>query len=273
MPQTLLSGPKALGNFLRSQRENTSPEKLGLPVAPRRRTKGLRREEVALLSGISTTWYTWIEQGREIVVSAQTLANIADTLQMKPVERNYLFRLAQQSDPQEEAVPVIENAVLAAVHQVSNPCYLLDLTWNMLAWNEPTARLFQGWLDADEQPNMMAFMFTHPLAQALVEDWEGRAKRIVAELRADSMHYPHDQTLNAFISSMQENERFKTFWALQQVIVREGGERAFRHPQLGELHYRHLSWQLTSNRSLKMIMLIPEGDKEPAPQDLPPAHG
>lgn len=258
MQQTPLSGPKALGNFLRSQRENTSPEKLGLPVAARRRTKGLRREEVALLSGISTTWYTWIEQGREIVVSAQTLANIAATLQMKPIERDYLFRLAQQSDPQEEAVPGVEEAVLAAVNQVSDPCYLLDLTWTMLAWNKPAAMLFQGWLETDARPNMMAFMFTHPLAQSLVMDWEGRAKRIVAELRADSIHYPHDRELNAFISRMQENERFRAFWSLQQVIVREGGERVFLHKQQGELRYRHLSWQLSSNRSLKMIMLIPD---------------
>lgn len=264
MSETLLFGPKALGNFLRSQRENTSPEQLGLPVAGRRRTKGLRREEVALLSGISTTWYTWIEQGREIVVSAQTLANIASTLQMKPAERDYLFRLAQQSDPQEAPVPAIENTVLAAVHQVSDPCYLLDLTWHMLAWNAPTAALFQGWLDKEEQPNMMTFMFTHPLAQHLVVDWEGRAKRIVAELRADTMHYPHDQTLNAFVSRMQENARFQAFWSLQQVIVREGGERVFRHPQLGEQRYRHLSWQLSSNRSLKMIMLIPDADCQSA---------
>lgn len=259
MSETLLSGPKALGNFLRSQRENTSPEKLGLPIVARRRTKGLRREEVALLSGISATWYTWIEQGRDIVVSTQTLANIADTLQMKPVERDYLFRLAQQSDPQQAPVPAIENTVLAAVHQVSHPCYLLDLTWQMLAWNVQTAALFEGWLDKDEQPNMMAFMFTHPLAQRLVVDWEGRAKRIVAELRADTMHYPHDEALNEFVGRMQGNERFRAFWALQQVIVREGGERIFRHPQLGEQHYHHLSWQLSSNRSLKMIMLIPDG--------------
>lgn len=262
MSQMPLSGPKALGVFLRSQREKTSPEKLGLPVAGRRRTAGLRREEVALLSGISTTWYTWIEQGREIVVSAQTLANIASTLQMKPVERDYLFRLAQQSDPLEEQVPVIESAALAAVHQVSDPCYLLDLTWTMLAWNESTAQLFQGWLDNDPQPNMMAFMFSHPLAQSLVMDWEARAKRIVAELRADSMHYPHDEALNAFVSQMQEYDQFRAFWALQQVIVREGGERAFRHPQFGERRYQHLSWQLTSNRSLKMIMLIPADNQE-----------
>ncbi|WP_130835811.1 helix-turn-helix transcriptional regulator [[Erwinia] mediterraneensis] len=264
MDHTLLSGPKALGAFLRSQRENTSPEMLGLPVMARRRTRGLRREEVAQLSGISTTWYTWIEQGREIVVSAQTLSNIAVALKMKPAERNYLFRLALQSDPLEETIPQVDDAVLAAVHQVNEPCYLLDLTCNMLAWNRPAARLFCGWLDQDAHPNMLQFMFLHPLAQQLVVDWEARASRLVAELRADAMHYAHDETLNAFVQQMtRESPSFHAFWQRQQVIVREGGERVFRHAQQGELHYRQVSWQLTSNRSLKMVMLLPEG-KTPA---------
>ena len=263
MSQTQLSGPKALGAFLRSQRENTSPDRLGLPVAARRRTRGLRREEVALLSGISTTWYTWIEQGREIVVSAHTLANIATTLQMKPVERDHLFRLARQNDPQEAAVPLVDPAVLAAVNQVAEPCYLLDLTWNMLAWNARTEALFQGWLDNEAQPNMMKFMFLHPLARTLVIDWEARCQRIVAELRADTVHYAGDRNLNAFVNEMsQQSEQFQLLWSLQQVISREGGERFFQHAQLGKLHYHHVSWQLTSNRTLKMIMLIPPADED-----------
>lgn len=258
MDTTPLFGPKALGAFLRTQREKTSPEMLGLPVTARRRTRGLRREEVAQLSGISTTWYTWIEQGREVSISAQTLSNIAAALKMKPTERNYLFRLARQNDPLEEAVPVVEDAVLDAVNQVSAPCYLLDLTWNMLAWNRQAQTLFSGWLDNDPQPNMMRFMFTHPLAQQLVMDWDARASRIVAELRADAMHYPHDETLNAFVQQMtQDSAPFRDFWLRQQVIVREGGERAFRHAQQGVVSFRQLSWQLASNRALKMIILVP----------------
>ncbi|WP_029592848.1 helix-turn-helix transcriptional regulator [Franconibacter pulveris] len=257
METTPLSGPKALGAFLRTQRENTSPDMLGLPVTARRRTRGLRREEAAQLSGISTTWYTWIEQGREISVSAQTLSNIAAALKMKPAERNYLFRLALQNDPLEEAVPVVEEAVLAAVNRVSEPCYLLDLTWNMLAWNPQAQALFSGWLDNDAGPNMMRFMFLHPLAKQLVMDWETRASRIVAELRADAMHYPHDETLNRFVRQMtQESAPFQAFWQRQQVITREGGERLFRHAQQGLVSYRQVSWQLASNRTLKMIMLL-----------------
>jgi transcriptional regulator with XRE-family HTH domain len=259
MENTLFAGPKALGEFLRSQRENTLPADIGLPAQGRRRTRGLRREEVAQLSGISTTWYTWIEQGRDIVVSPQTLSNIANVLRMKPTERNYLFHLARQNDPQEEHVVTVEREVLASVQQMACPCYLLDLTWTMLAWNRAAETLFSGWLDSDPQPNMMSFMFRHPLARTLVADWEQRASRIVAELRADAMHYPHDQALNSFVESLRsESELFRTFWSRQQVVVREGGERVFMHAQRGELHYRQMTWQLTSNRSVKMIMLVGE---------------
>lgn len=259
MTNMLLAGPKALGAFLRTKRENTPPERLGLPLTSRRRTRGLRREEVATLSGISTTWYTWIEQGRDIVVSAQTLSHIADVLKMTTAERDYLFRLARQNDPREVQIPLIEQEVLAAVNQLTVPGYLLDLTWNMLAWNPPAAALFSGWLGHTEQPNMLRFIFMHPLARSLVVDWETRASRIVAELRADAMHHQHDQTLNLFVQQMlQQSVPFRELWSRQQVTVREGGERYFQHSVRGRLHYRQVTWQLTSNRSLKMIMLIPE---------------
>lgn len=257
-----LTGPEALGAFLRVKRENTSPEMLGIPVLSRRRTKGLRREEVAQMSGISTTWYTWLEQGREITVSAQTLSGIANALRLKPAEREYLFLLAHKSDPLSEQVPAVEQTILETVHHVCEPCYLLDLTWQVLAWNRGAEALFTGWLDVEAAPNMMQFMFRHPLARTLVDNWEARARRIVAELRSDAIHYPNDTTLNAFVQQMIDSNRdFRDFWSQQQVIVREGGERVFHHAEKGDMTYRQLSWQLTSNRALKLIMLVPDTTK------------
>lgn len=258
MDTTELTGPKALGEFLRTHRENTTPESAGLPGTTRRRTKGLRREEVALLSGISTTWYTWIEQGRDVAVSAQTLSGIASALNMKPAERYYLFQLAHLHDPLAASVPRIDESALAAVHQVEVPCYILDLTLNMMAWNRQAESLFTGWLDNDPAPNMLRFMFLHPLAKTRVIDWETRAARVVAELRAEAMHYPDDEALKSCVAQMRAaSPAFEHGWARQQVREREGGERLFDHPS-GRLHFRHVSWQLTSNRSLKMIMLMPE---------------
>ena len=92
---------------------------MGIPIISRRRTKGLRREEVAQMSAISTTWYTWLEQGRDITVSAQTLSGIALALQLTAAEREYLFLLAHKSDPLNESVPAVEPTILAAVNHVS----------------------------------------------------------------------------------------------------------------------------------------------------------
>lgn len=259
MDKSGLTGPQALGAFLRVKRENTSPERLGIPILSRRRTQGLRREEVAQMSGISTTWYTWLEQGRDVTVSAQTLSGIANALQLNSAEREYLFLLAHKSDPLSEQVPAVEQTILSTVHQVAAPCYLLDLTWQVLSWNSGAQALFSGWLDTDPAPNMMMFMFHNPLARTLVDNWEARARRIVAELRADAIHYPNNSALNAFVQQMTDNSRdFREFWAQQQVIVREGGERIFHHTGQGDVTYRQLSWQLSSNRALKMIMLVPE---------------
>jgi hypothetical protein len=145
------------------------------------------------------------------------------------------------------------------VRQVASPCYLLDITWNMLAWNSAAQALFTGWLDTEQRPNMMTFMFQHPLSQTLVCDWENRASRIVAELRADTMYYQHDQGLNAFVTRMNnDSETFREYWSRQQVVVREGGERTFSNAQGKLQQFRQVSWQLTSNRSVKMIMLMPE---------------
>lgn len=200
-----------------------------------------------------------IEQGRDITVSAQTLSGIAFALQLKPAEREYLFLLAHKSDPLVEQVPAVEQTILSAVNAVSEPCYLLDLTWQVLSWNPGAAALFAGWLDVDAEPNMMRFMFQNPLARELVDNWEVRARRIVAELRSDAIHYPNDATLNAFVQQIGDNSSdFREFWSQQQVIVREGGERIFHHATRGDLTYRQLSWQLASNRALKMIMLVPE---------------
>ncbi len=111
-----LSGPKALGAFLRAQREMLAPEKVGLPAAGRRRTSGLRREELAQLSSISTTWYTWIEQGREVSVSPAALSRLAQALQLAPAARDYLFNLANVKDPDKQSEPLpLDTQVTAAL--------------------------------------------------------------------------------------------------------------------------------------------------------------
>src|SRR5580658_7712046 len=128
--EPIQSSTRTLGIFLRAHRERLSPSKLGLAPAGRRRTPGLRREEVAQLCGISTTWYTWLEQGRDIALSAIALARLADALQLTAAERAYLFELSRRRDPAPRPSEATSAAVppeLVAVLQASTtPTYLLD---------------------------------------------------------------------------------------------------------------------------------------------------
>lgn len=254
----LLSGPKALGAFLRTHRERTSPEAVGLPLSPRRRTSGLRREELAQISGISTTWYTWIEQGRDVSISAATLTRLAQALRLQPAEEDYLFSLAGIKNPHERTQePSISDHLAQCIEQLNCPGYLIDSCWNMLAWNREAEQLFQGWLDRDKQPNLLRFMFLHPLAHKLLVNWEARAKRIVAEFRAETIHYAHSDDIRQLVLELRaESSVFNQWWAQQEVLAREGGERRFEHPLQGPVRYLQQTLLPAGNSELKLVMLI-----------------
>ena len=180
MPETT-DQRRELGGFLRTRREAVSPSQAGLLLGARarRRTPGLRREEVAQLCGISTTWYTWIEQGRDITLSAAALARLADALRLTAAERAYLFELTRRRDPTPPvapSAPVIVAAALRAVLEViETPAYLLDRQWHVRAWNDAAGDLFAPWLDSDE-PCMLRFVFLKPAAREFICDWNDRAQ-------------------------------------------------------------------------------------------------
>ncbi|MCC3728213.1 helix-turn-helix transcriptional regulator [Rouxiella badensis] len=253
-----LNGPKALGAFLRAHREKTTPERVGLPHSTRRRTSGLRREELSQISGISTTWYTWIEQGRDVSISAATLGRLAQALRLQPAEEDYLFSLAGIKNPQAYAPVRSPNEPLTqCVHQLNCPGYLLDSCWNMLAWNAQTEQLFYGWLDRDDRPNLLRFMFIHPLARTLLVNWEARAQRIVAEFRAETSHYAHlDEIRQTVLSLREESSVFNQWWMQQEVLAREGGERLFMHPSQGPVRYLQQTFFPAGSNELKLVMLV-----------------
>src|SRR5262249_46621965 len=140
---------RELGDFVRSLREKLTPAALGLPPGARRRTPGLRREEVAQLSGLSVTWYTWLEQGRDMSLSTVALARLANALRLGRAERAYLFELAGRRDPDHGAGETDElpAAVLGCVESIASPAYVLDQGWTARVWNSAAERLFVGWLD------------------------------------------------------------------------------------------------------------------------------
>lgn len=258
MSASSLSGPKALGAFLRALRERTSPERVGLPASGRRRTSGLRREELAQIARISTTWYTWLEQGRDVSASASALTRLSQALKLEPAEHDYLFSLAGVQDPQKQGRAMsLDSRVAASLHHITCPAYLLDGNWNMLAWNAPSEQLFAGWLGSDPEPNLLRFMFLNPLARSLVVDWPERARRVVAEFRAESSHYASVESVRHVVMALcEESREFNLWWSQQAVTAREGGERRFHHPMLGEVTYHQQTFHPAGQGEFKLVMLI-----------------
>ena len=253
---------RALGDFVRAQRERTAPELLGLSPGSRRRTPGLRREELAQLCGLSTTWFTWIEQGRDVSVSPSALARLASSLRLGRAERAYLFDIAGKRDPDQaadDADALIAPAVLACVETIRSPAYILDRTWTARSWNAKARHLFAGWLDApgEHRYNLLRFIFLTPSARTLICDWEARARRVAAEFRAAYSAHFNDPILHALIAELREGSReFAQFWEQHGVLGREGGERTFNHPRDGFVRYEQVTFDLASQSDVKLTLLV-----------------
>jgi transcriptional regulator with XRE-family HTH domain len=252
---------RRLGAFLRARRETLSPDLAGLPPAPRRRrTPGLRREEVAQRCGLSTTWYSWIEQGRDISLSAAALARLADALRLTGAERSYLFELARQRDPappQAAAAGTVPAELLAALEVIAAPAYLLDRLWRARGWNEAAGRLFAPWLGSGET-SLLRFVFLDPAARRFIADWENRARRLAAEFRADTAHHPGDAAMQAFVDDLlRRSDAFAGFWHDHAVLAREGGLRIFNHPEDGRLRYEQATFIPSAHPDHKLVILLP----------------
>ncbi len=252
---------RLLGDFLRAHRARLTPASLGLAGGERRRTPGLRREEVAQLCGMSATWYSWIEQGRDVSASPAALARLARTLQLSAAERAYLFELAEKRDPNPEtgAAMTAPPALVAALDAIALPAYVLDRAWNASAWNQAAARLFVGWLDGGER-NLLRYIFLSPDARRLIPDRQERARRVLAEFRADTSRHLEDPELRALIDDLRrQSDLFARLWDEHGVISREGGERSFNHPTDGMLRYEQISLTLAGRPDFKLVMLAKSG--------------
>lgn len=266
---------RELGDFLRAHRARLSPSSLGLPAIGRRRTPGLRREEVAQACGMSPTWYTWLEQGRDIAASPPALSALARALQLTPAERAYLFELADRRDPNlsgradDEGMDV-PPALARAIAAINGPAYLLDSLWNARAWNRQAAALFVGWLDGAldggldgiGDRNLLRYVFLSPVARKIIPDWQARARRVLAEFRADSSRHLEDAGLQMLVEDLRgRSALFKQCWTEHAVVDRTGGERIFDHPRKGRLRYQQIAFALANRPDFKLVMLVPEAPR------------
>lgn len=247
-----------LGAFIRAHRERLSPPKSG----GRRRTPGLRREELADAAGLGVTWITWLEQGREVKASVTALSRLAEALQLSAAERASLFDLAGKKDPEfrSENVDDLLPSLVELPSLMSVPAYLLDHTWTARAWNQAAATLFIGWLDeVTENRNLLNYVFLSPVARELIANWEIRNKRLVAEFRADFNRRPGDAAMKALVEQLcRDSDLFAQYWRKHDVLYREGGERQFNHPALGKLKFKQTTLLVALRLEIKLVCLIPD---------------
>ena len=250
-----------LGDFIRAHRERTTPASVGLAGGGRRRTPGLRREELAQLCEVSPTWLTWLEQGRPVSASGKMLARLAEVLSLSAAERGYLFSLAARIDPQREVDDApADDALDAIVAAVGVPAYVLDRQWDAVAWNGAAAGLFRDWLapSGAAAPNLLRFMFQSAAARALIVDWPERARRLVAEFRADVGQHADDPALRQLIGDVaRDSAEFRELWRLQDVVGREGGLRRFQSSAGDALSFNQVTLHLAKRPDLKLVMLLP----------------
>lgn len=248
---------KLLGAFVRARRESITPD------APtrRRRTPGLRREELAARAGIGVTWVAWIEQGRDVRASAETLARLADGLNLTRAERAYLFTLAARHDPIDPFSRVAGEApaaITALVEGLDWPAYGLDAAWHVCCANAAARRLFVGLFDGEDQPNLLRYIFTDPQARVLLPDWPERCNRVLAEFRRDYGRTLADPRVSSVVAWLSERSpAFEQAWNAQTVLAREGGLRHFQHPVDGTLRFTQHTLAEVERGDFRLVVLQP----------------
>jgi transcriptional regulator with XRE-family HTH domain len=244
--QELAHRRQELAGFLRSRRERIAPEQVGLPPAARRRTPGLRREEVATLAGVGVTWYTWLEQGRDINASPQVLDAVARTLLLDPHERDHLFRLADAPDGtgQGECKALPPTAQTLLDQLAPFPACIRNARYDILAWNRAFDQLMGplGELPFEER-NSLWRMFTVASCRAATLDWEEGTRRMVAEYRAAMADHTAEPAWKCLVSRLTKaSPEFTALWERHEVASPENLTKRYLHPEVGllRLNYTHL---------------------------------
>ncbi len=253
---------KELANFLRTRRSRLSPREAGLPVdTSRRRTPGLRREEVASLSGISLPWYTALEQGRDIQVSEQVLESLARTLRLSHDERNHLHVLANHAVlPKTTGDESISPALRQILDRMGTyPAYIIDRRWNVAAWNKMTSTLC-GDLNqvAEIERNVLWRVFMMKDNGARIVNWENVAPILLAHFRSQYVLHMNDSWLQEFVCKLHDkSEEFRAWWERHDVSGSSEGKQVIHHPKAGLLTFRYNTFTVPDRGDFVMRVFTP----------------
>jgi transcriptional regulator with XRE-family HTH domain len=257
-----------LAAFLRSRRERITPEDVGLPPGLRRRTAGLRREEVAQLAGVGVTWYTWLEQGRPINASVQVLDAIARTLRLDLPEREHLYRLADVPDPATAngAIPDCPR-ISPELQEILDsltplPASIINERFDLLAWNAAYAAMWPGMVNAaPANRNTLWTVFTHPGCCHPYVNRDEQLSTLVAQLRGAYGRHLGEPAWTSFVARLQAaSEQFTRLWAEQHVASNVTYLKIFRHPQHPRMAMTTTSLGVLSLPGTRMVIYNPADD-------------
>ncbi|SED46977.1 Helix-turn-helix domain-containing protein [Streptomyces sp. 3213] len=249
-----------LAAFLRHRREHIAPEQVGLPRGTRRRTPGLRREEVAQLAAVGVTWYTWLEQARDIQVSVQVLDALARTLLLDRSERSHLFQLADATDPQPATVcPVVTPALQAMLDQLDPiPACLQNARYDILAYNRTYGMLLCD-MDAvpPEDRNCMILSYTHQEWRSSIVHLEKTQRLMAARFRGSMADHLGDPTWKTLLKRLHTSAEFREVWDRHEVMGASPRRKEFRNAHVGRLTVDHTDLWLGPSRGPRMVTYAP----------------
>jgi transcriptional regulator with XRE-family HTH domain len=245
-------------DLLRSRRHRLTPADVGLPAGTRRRTAGLRREEVAQLAGVSATYYTFLEQGRDVRPSRQVVTALAGALRLSSAERAHLFQLAgiavaADDHAQAETVTPVLSAMVGRLDPF--PAYLKGRRWDVLAANRAARALFTDW--SARQPgdrNLIWWMFTDPEARKVYVHWEKEASDMLGRFRAAAARRPDDPDFTDLIERLhQASPEVRSWWPRHDVAPVGGGTKHLHHPALGDVPFQHIVLQVADHPEQMLV--------------------
>jgi transcriptional regulator with XRE-family HTH domain len=251
-----------LAQFLRTRREHLSPTQVHLSPGGRRRTPGLRREELAQIAAVSFSWYVKLEQGQDIQVSAQVLEGLSRALQLTPNERTHLFVLARKelplpvnSTPQRVSAELQQ--VLDAFH--SYPAYIINERWDVIGQNRAAIQVFASQMVLTPQDrNLLWRIFTHPEQRKLYVQWEVIAQRILALFRVNEGLYCEDAWFVEQRDRLaQISPEFRTWWLRQDVDKAPVERKELNHPTVGPLVLQATTLHVADAPHLKLFLYTP----------------
>jgi transcriptional regulator with XRE-family HTH domain len=247
------------GDFLRSRREKLSPKAVGLPSGRRRRTAGLRREEVAELAGIGVDWYIRLEQGRTVSPSVTTIDALARALRLGKAEHAHLRALASNADRRAFSRESVPDVIQRLVESLNQPAYVTGRRWDVLAWNAAADEIFAFSRLAEEDRNTLICVLTNPHTRGLFGSaWPDEAKRMVAQFRATHDLWAGDPAFIGLLERLRQGcPEFTIWWDAHDISGVVAGQKRLSHPKKGSLRFEYATFQANDDPALKLVIYTP----------------